>query len=354
MLKSQVSEHGTGGLWRKLRARLSALTLEEKRAVHHEMRSSAAASFDFYVLMLLSSFIAYFGLIQDSEAVIIGAMLVAPLMSPMMAMAFGIVMGSLQMSMRALLSTAIGIGLVVGMSAIVTVILPRETEFLGTQIVARTQPALFDLAIALLSGGAGAYALSRKEVAAALPGVAIAAALVPPLCVLGLGIGLGEQAIASGALLLFATNLVSVLFAGSLVFLLLGFGPVQAELAEQSRRRVLFTIVGVLLVAIPLSITTVQEARQGRFQTAVEDILGNLVETEVGEVENTSVRRNEDGYEVSFSVYAYDDERLPGILEGVSERIQASSQDPVAIQVRIIRSSLSQIGSGQASAVTLP
>ncbi len=354
MKRSQESEQGAGAMWRQLRARLTALTIEDKRAVHQEMLSSARASLDFYVLILLSSFIAYFGLIQDSEAVIIGAMLVAPLMSPMMAMAYGIVMGSLQMSVRALLSTAIGIGLVVGMSTLVTVILPRETEFLGTQIASRTQPALFDLAIALLSGGAGAYALSRKEVAAALPGVAIAAALVPPLCVVGLGIGLGEQAIASGALLLFLTNLVSVLFAGSLVFLILGFGPVQADLAERTRRRVLFTIVGVLLVAIPLTVTTVQETRQGRFQTAVEDILGSLVDTDVGEVEETSVLHNGDGYEVRFSVYAFDDERLPDVLEGVSQRIQASSQDPVRIQVRIIQSSLSHLGSGQASAEKLP
>ena len=350
MSTSQATGQYTRDLWPKVRALLPTLAPEQKRAVYDEMQGSSRASVDFYVLIVLSSLIAYFGLIQDSEAVIIGAMLVAPLMSPMMAMAFGIVMGRLKMSLKALVSTSIGIALVVGMSALITLILPSPAELLGTQIVARTQPTLFDLVIALLSGAAGAYALSRKQVAAALPGVAIAAALVPPLCVVGLGIGLGDKAIARGALLLFLTNLASVLFAGSLVFLILGFGPRQAEQAERTRHRVLFTITGVLLVAVPLSVSTFQATRQRHFQATVEGILGSSIDAAVGEVGQTSVRGTEDGYEVRFSVYAFDDERLPEVLEGVERKIRAFSQSPVTIRARIIRSSLSHLGSGQPDA----
>ena len=354
MSTSQALGQYTRDLWPKVRALLPTLARDQKQAVYDEMQGSSRASVDFYVLIVLSSLIAYFGLIQDSETAIIGAMLVAPLMSPMMAMAFGIVMGRFQMFRKALTSSTIGIGLVVGMSALITLILPSPEEYLGTQVAARTQPALLDLAIALLAGAAGAYALSRKQVAAALPGVAISAALVPPLCVVGLGVGLGDQTIARGALLLFLTNLASVLFAGSLVFLVLGFGPRHGEQAERTRRRVLFTIIGVLIVAIPLSVSTVHATRQRHFQATVEDVMRTSIDAEVGEVGQISVRSAENGYEVLFSVYAFDEERLPAVLEGAEGQIRAASQDPVTIRARIIRSSLSDLGTGPSNAEQSP
>ena len=152
---------------------------DEKKAVYEEMRGNARASVDFYVLILLSSLIAYSGLIEDSEAVIIGARLVTPLMSPMMAMVCSVLVGNPRMLGNVLLSTP-----VVGLSALVTLLLPLSEEFPGRQILARTKPSLLDLAIALASGAASAYAPSRRQVGAALPGVAVAAVLVPPLCVL--------------------------------------------------------------------------------------------------------------------------------------------------------------------------
>ena len=95
------------------------------------------------------------------------------------------------------------------------------------EIMARTQPTLLDLFIALASGMAGAYALSQKEVSAALPGVAIAAALAPPLSVVGLGLANGNMQAASGALLLFVTNLITISLAGVIIFTLLGIHPLN-------------------------------------------------------------------------------------------------------------------------------
>ena len=140
------------------------------------------------MLIILASTIAYYGLLQSSAAVIIGAMLVAPLMSPMIAMAHAIVMGNLTMLRRAFLSTLAGVGVAIGIAALFTLLLPSIPP--SREILSRTAPTLLDLCVALASGAAAAYALARKEVAAALPGVAIAAALVPPLCVVGYGVGI--------------------------------------------------------------------------------------------------------------------------------------------------------------------
>lgn len=100
--------------------RMAHASADEKKAIYEEMRGNARASVDFYVLILLSSLIAHSGLIEDSEAVIIGAMLVAPLMSPMMAMAYSMLVGNPKMLGNSLLSTLVGVALVVGLSALAT------------------------------------------------------------------------------------------------------------------------------------------------------------------------------------------------------------------------------------------
>ena len=354
MSSSQMLDTSSRGLWSRVRAAWPALKADEKRTIYEEMHENSRANIDFYVLILLSSLIAYFGLIEDSEAVIIGAMLVAPLMSPMMAMAYSVLVGNGRMLRNALVSTLAGIALVVGLSALVTMVLPSSEQFLGSQIEGRTNPSLLDLAIALASGAAGAYAMSRKQVGAALPGVAIAAALVPPLCVVGLGVGMADWTIAGGALLLFLTNLASVLFAGSVVFLALGLGPAQAEQAHQMRRRVLVTVIGVFVVAIPLTVSSLHITRLRTYQAQVERILRGFHEAEVAEVGAISVRDDEDGYAVSFTTYIYDPDSFPDVLRQVEERIVEAAKVPVTIQARTVQSSLSRYGSDLFEAAPRP
>jgi uncharacterized hydrophobic protein (TIGR00271 family) len=105
------------------------------------------------------------------------------------------------------------------------------------EILSRTSPNVLDLLVALLSGAAAAYAVSRSQLAAALPGVAIAAALVPPLCVVGYGLGTGQFDIALGSSLLFVTNLAAIVVAAAAIFLLLGFRPpLRLERGQQARQ----------------------------------------------------------------------------------------------------------------------
>ena len=141
--------------------------------------------------------------------------------------------------------------------------------------MARTQPTLLDLAVALTSGMAGAYALARKDVSAALPGVAIAAALMPPLGVVGLGLSLGSVQVASGAFLLFITNLASICLAGVIIFILLDVRPQtwQPEVQRRIRRRLIGFALLVLAIAIPLGIIMGGIVQDTAMQRTIWEIL---------------------------------------------------------------------------------
>ncbi len=247
---------------------LPTLELREQIDVYKAIREGAQPKVDFFVMMGLSSAIATLGLLLNSPAVIIGAMLVAPLMAAFFGLSLGVVRGDLRLLRRAMSATIRGVLLSIAVGVLFTLIVPASTP--QSEITSRTQPSLLDLGVALASGAAGAYALCRKEVSAALPGVAIAAALVPPLATVGIGLGLWQKGvpeagrIAGGAMLLFTTNLVAVSAAGGLVFLWLGFQPIPGQ---RTRARVfqggmLGTILLLVAVTIPLGLLTARSVEE--------------------------------------------------------------------------------------------
>ena len=214
----------------------------------------------FTVLLLLSTIIATYGVIGDSTATVIGAMLIAPLMRPIMATAAALVMGDMKRAVLSLLVVVAGVAGVIGVSWLLTEITVMRVISFETnpQLTGRISPRLIDLYVALAAGAAGAFALSRDDVADSLPGAAIAIALVPPLCVVGIGLAEGELDDALGATLLFLTNFLAILLAGGGVLALLGLSAAtMKELKRETRRRVFALIaLGVLLVIIPLGATS--------------------------------------------------------------------------------------------------
>jgi uncharacterized hydrophobic protein (TIGR00271 family) len=262
--------------WDELSDILPKLTPKRQAVVRSEMRRDAKADIDFYVLMVLAASIALFGLLQNSAAVIIGAMLVAPLMSPILAMAHSIVRGQLKMLRIAAESAVNGIVLAIVVAALMSLFLLvigipiHPTD----EILARTQPNFLDLLVALASGAAAAYAISRSEVSAALPGVAIAAALVPPLAVVGYGLGTAQFDLAAGAILLFLTNLAAIVLAAAVIFLLLGFRPpTKADRGEQARFGLKLAVVSLVLISIPLLATSRFSANQAERDATIRAIL---------------------------------------------------------------------------------
>lgn len=214
----------------------------------------------FIVLLFLSTVIATYGVIGDSTATVIGAMIIAPLMRPIMATAAGLVMGDMKRAGTSFLIVVVSVAGVIGVAWLLTAIDITTIISFGTnsQITGRISPRLIDLFAALAAGAAGAFAMSRDDVADSLPGVAISISLVPPLCVVGVALAEGEWMGAYGAMLLFLTNFLSIILAGGGVLALLGLSAAAThEMQSAARRRAFFFVaIGILLVAIPLGATT--------------------------------------------------------------------------------------------------
>jgi uncharacterized hydrophobic protein (TIGR00271 family) len=153
---------------------------EVKYHTYETVVENATDSPEYYVLLILSCLIATFGLINDSVAVIIGAMIVAPLMGSILGLSAGVLWGSGRVVLEAVSTLLWGVLVVVGITFVMIVLIPFVP--VSSQILARSQPNLPDIGIALASGLVGAYAYTNKKVSATIPGVAISVALMPPLC----------------------------------------------------------------------------------------------------------------------------------------------------------------------------
>jgi uncharacterized hydrophobic protein (TIGR00271 family) len=219
----------------------------------------------YFVLMVLSATIAAFGLVNDSAAVVIGAMLVAPLMTPILATAASVGQGwgRRMLDSRAIVGAgaacAIGVGILV---SFVTPVLRTDLPLPG-ELLARTSPNMIDLGIAIAAGAAGGFVAVRPAASGALPGVGIAVALVPPLATVGLSAGVGEWDLAIGALLLFVTNLVAIILAAGLVFVGAGFGAYRdVGGARNAKLASVVIVVGIIIVGIPLAVHSIQRLEQ--------------------------------------------------------------------------------------------
>jgi uncharacterized hydrophobic protein (TIGR00271 family) len=272
-------------IWVRIFGLVPTLTVQEQAEVYRTVRRGSRPSTDFFVMITLASAIASIGLLADSPAVIIGAMLVAPLMTAILGMGLSLVVGDMRFFLSAFGTTIRGVILAIITGSLVGFIVPGAAT--TQEMLSRGNPTVLDLGVALVSGAAAAYALSRKDVSAALAGVAIAAALAPPLTTIGISLRLTEWWTAGGALLLFSTNMISIVAAGGLTFFLLGFRP---ELGDPGRSVILrrgIWGVSVLLAAttLLLAVLTSQSLQELWLNQAIEITLQEELTTLVSGAE---------------------------------------------------------------------
>lgn len=248
----------------------------------------------FWTMLTLSAVIAAAGVLTDSTATVIGAMIIAPLSTPIMGIALGIARRNQRTTRTATRYALFGAGLVVLIGVAFSLVVPGSFDLLGnSQIAGRTSPGLLDLVAAVATGFAGAVALARRDVAAVLPGVAIAISLVPPLAVVGVCLGQGAVALALGALILFASNLLALVLAGTLVFTAVGYAT-EAEPSGRGARRRAYLAISVMLtvVLVPLVANTVSTLLvtiwTGRVQTIADDWVSSVPGATVKDVTFTS------------------------------------------------------------------
>ncbi len=198
--------------------------------------SARILNLNYWLEIVFSAAIATFGLVLNSPAVIIGAMLISPLMGPIMATGMALAVGELYLAIKAITNLIASVAVAVAFSGFVVWCLPFHSA--TTEILARSKPNLLDLGVAIISGLAGSIVVCRGGGGGgvtALPGVAIAVALMPPLCTMGFGLGSGVNLeIMGGAGLLFLTNLVAIVSSAFLVFLLVGMN--SPEVCAEMKR----------------------------------------------------------------------------------------------------------------------
>jgi uncharacterized hydrophobic protein (TIGR00271 family) len=331
-------------LWDTLSRPLPTLTVAERAQVFANMRRSARADVDYYAMITLAAAIASAGLMLDSGAVIIGAMLVAPLMNPILAMAHGIVQGNWYMIRRGSISTFKGIAVAVVVGTAAAAVLPEAPP--TAQIMARAEPNLLDLVVAVAAGAAAAYGVSRSSVSAALPGVAISVALVPPLCVVGWGLGQSRFDVAGGASILFLTNLTAIVLVGALVFILLGFRPSRAERGARLRQSFMIASLAVLALGIPLGMSTVQSIQKARLEVQIERNL-TRIKSDEWDISELSVTRRGGEYVVRAIVYHYGEPDSEGI-EVFQRTLEREAGVPVSMRITVVRAELEESRSTRA------
>lgn len=272
------------------RRTLPRVDRERRAEVQVQLRNSSHPEFSFFLLVVLSAGIATLGLLTNSPAVIIGAMLVAPLMSPIIGLGLASLTGDGRLLTDATAALLRGAVLAIVFSMLLTWIdinLPFfyfQVDNLPAEVLARTRPSPLDLAIALMGGLAAAFALAMPNISAALPGVAIATALMPPLCTVGIGLATRLWHVAAGAFLLFVTNAITIAFASTLVFFALGFVPSFRKDNKLPRSLQISALLTIGLL-FPLSYYSVQFVRE-----ATEDrLISEIVHQKVAAMENVQL-----------------------------------------------------------------
>lgn len=274
----------------------------DRPAIFRETAEAATeTNLPYWLVLLLSGAIAMLGLALNSAAVVIGAMLIAPLLAPIVGLALALAVGDGRLTVKMLVVVLLSTLGVVLVAAALTALLPYQT--ITPEIESRTRPTTLDLGIAVFSGLAGAVVTvaRRSRLSAAVPGVAISVALVPPLAVAGYGVGVGlDFSVIRGAMLLYGANLGGIVLSGTALFLLVGMhrpdvlDAARAWHAGESKQgfsgwldvapgvrslgvlrspwtRLGLVIGFVLLVAFPLSASLKEIAREARVERAAAE-----------------------------------------------------------------------------------
>ncbi len=245
---------------------------EQYASLFKNLREESRLSSTFITLLVLASIIATFGLFINSSSVIIGAMLLAPLMQPIVSLSMGALRQDKTLLRYATRATSVGVMIVLLTAMAIALFIPIER--VTSEMAGRLSPTILDLAVAIFSGVAAAYAKNNEKILGSLAGVAIAVALVPPIAVAGIGLGWGEFGMFASAFLLFLTNLVGIVLAAVLTFLFLGYSPIHV-----AKKGIFVWLVLMIIVAFPLYSSFVKIEKSATIQKRLEGLQIDLNQT---------------------------------------------------------------------------
>lgn len=260
---------------RMLLLSIPQLNRDERVNLFYEIEEKSRWSFDFASLMLLATSIAALGLISNSGAVVIGAMLVAPLMTPLLGGGLALVQGNLPLWKRCQKSVGLGFIAALGVGLLLGAVARWCGYGMTDELMARGAPSVLDLGVAFISGVAASYCLARPKLSGALAGVAIAAALVPPIATVGISLAMQKFSVAQGAAMLFGTNVVAIVLGSAANFFFAGIrGKVSQSNLWARRVAILFTLF-MLGLMVPLSSAVLKQVSGGDDMRNVLEKLGD-------------------------------------------------------------------------------
>lgn len=280
-----------------------------------------------YITMtVMSAAIAVLGLMLNSPAVVIGAMLISPMMGPIVALGFSAALLDLGEMQKAVKAIVVGVAVALLVAIILTLVSPLKEP--TSEILARTRPNFFDLLIAVFSGLAGAYGVIRQRGDTVI-GVAIATALMPPIATVGFGLGTGDLRIAGGAFYLFMTNLVAIALAATLTAGFFGFRPKLGTVGGRWRAA---AVVGVLVVmSIPLAMSLRNIALESRVTAETRVAVGQIFSGADSRVTQLDAR-SQRGH-VTVSALVSTREIVPTAQSQLQSWLQAALHIPVEVSL---------------------
>lgn len=252
----------------------SRAALVNHKGVIKDIYLEVDISAGYFLMLTIANLIALMGLITNSVAVIIGAMLISPLMGPILSSGFAFITGDVVIGKKALKKVSYSVVITILIATFITYLSPLQE--VTSEITARTRPNLYDLIIAVLAGTAGAIAIcTKKSYITIVTGVAIATAVIPPLSVAGFGLGIGRPFIALGGFLLFFTNFVAIILATCIVFYIHGFKPgITTEIEMENFKKRAYAFAALLfIISIPLLYTLRVSIVEIRLRNSVDAAL---------------------------------------------------------------------------------
>lgn len=312
------------------------LDYPQRIIVLERLKEGAKSNSGYYFLVALSAIVSMLGLLLNSSAVIIGGMIIAPLLYPIMAVGGGIVVGEQHLIRRSVWIALKGIAVAVVVAFIVALLSPISEP--TAEILARTKPTLIDLVIALASGAAGAYAVAVRERLTAITGVVVAAALVPPISIVGYGLATASYGLVGGASLLFIANLIAVVVATVVVFYSLGFKPGRAQEKKVEAKRdfavsMFFFIIIFGLLSVFL-FSTISDARRIRtIEHGVSQFLLSYDDTTVVSIREEKTVLKTNLLTVTIQSPSLFTQRAVSLLD---QQLEAQLKEPIDLQIILI------------------
>jgi len=312
-------------------------TDERKSEISQAVNEGIKTNKLYWLEVTLSALIATFGLMQNSVAVIIGAMLIAPLLRPIQGLAYSIVLGRPYLFARAFRLLALSVLVSILVPIVVLYFFPGTES--TSEIAARTQPNLLDLLIAIFSAVVAILAFAYKRLNESVAGVAMATAIMPPLVVIGMQIWWGNWELALGATLLFLTNLVATLAVGAVLFIFYGFNPHRSE-TESSLGKLAFlflTLLGLWLV-LSYNLKQIEIQRQQVDRTQIE--LQKLVKEKIpgAGVEDISLTDTKEALEVSGKLVILESQSITrATFSSIENSLAEALQENVVLKLDLVR-----------------